>query len=221
MSSSYNLYNNMRKGLFIFIITISAARCYAQTYIEPIVGYQIDINKNSKFHEAGLGLQAAFRLRKSYELIAKIERSIGFHVHGSDPSFTTNISLPLYTSAAKTIKPAVWYISVDHRFILNPQNKKELFSILLHTGLTFQKITVSYQYDKSNYTILNPDQTQKANSLFIGTGFEYMRLYKYDRLFVQLTIDTAPAANSFSSFSFIAPLALHVGYSIAINKKRK
>jgi hypothetical protein len=215
----------MRNGLFLFtILTLLSTALAAQTYIEPIVGYQLDIANRAKFSQINAGIQLSFKKGRSYELVARIERCSPIVYHGkADSAFTPNPSLPLYKSAGQTIHPGAWYFSVDHRFILNGYNAKQHFSILLHTGFTFQNIKVAYDYDKNNYTILNPEKTRKATSIFVGTGFEYTRLVKYNRVFFQITIDTPPGqgASSYpSSFSFMAPLAFNAGYSILIKKKR-
>jgi hypothetical protein len=215
----------MRNGLFLFtILTLLSTALAAQTYIEPIVGYQVDIANRAKFSQINAGIQVSFKKSRSYELVVRIEKSSPVVYHGkADSAFTPNPSLPLYASAEQTIHPGAWYFSVDHRFILNGSNAKQHFSILLHIGFTFQNIEVAYDYDKTNYTILNPEKTRKATSIFIGTGFEYMRFFKDNRVFFQITIDTPPGrgASSYpSSFSFMAPLAFNAGYSILIKKKK-
>jgi len=214
----------MKNCLLTFtIITIFAGSCAAQTYIEPIAGFQTDISNKAKFQQINLGVQFSFKTNQCYELIVRVQRSSGLAYHSNDSSFTANNALPLYTNAAKTIHPSAWYLSLDQRFILNSGNKKYGFAVLLLAGITAQKITVHYQYDKVNYTILNPDQTQKITTLFVGTGIEYMRLIDDNRFFIQLTIN-APLASLTttypSSFSYLAPLAVNVGYSYLIKKKR-
>lgn len=214
----------MRKWIIVFLTAIfTGTQVVAQIYIEPILGYQVDINNHSRFTQFNTGVQATFNKGKNYELVFRIQKSLGISYRSMDSSFTANPSLPLYSVANKTIIPGVCYFSIDHRFKLNRNKNKNQFSFLLLTGLTAQKITVTYQYDKENYTILNPDLTQKWTNLFVGAGIEYMRLIKENRLFIQLTI-SSPAAGSKikypSSFSFMAPLAFNAGYSILIKKKK-
>lgn len=213
----------MRNSLFLFAtLLLLTTASVAQMYIEPVAGYQVDISTRAKFTQINTGIHASFKEGRSYELIARIQRSWPLTYYGMpDSAFTSNPSLPLYSGAAKTIHAGAWYFSVDHRFILNASNVRQHFSVILHTGFTFQNIIVNYNYDKSNYTILNPDKTLKMTSVFIGTGFEYMRLFKSNRLFFQITIDSPPGGRKLSypsSFSFMAPLAFNTGYSILIKK---
>ncbi|HEY5409069.1 MAG TPA: hypothetical protein VIJ92_18395 [Ginsengibacter sp.] len=214
----------MRKWIIVLsMISLSSSECAAQFYIEPFIGYQLDIKNHDKFTQINTGMQAAFNKGKNYELLARLQKSWGVAYHSADSSFTANPSLPLYAKANKTIVPQTWYFSIDHRFKLNSSNNKNQFSFLLLTGLMAQKLTVNYQYDKDNYTILNPDVTQKRINLFVGTGIEYMRFIKDNRLFFQLTVSSPPAGNPIkypSSFSFMAPLAFNAGYSILIKKKK-
>ena len=215
-----SLFHRMKNCIFIFIIiTLLCCECTAQIYVEPIIGFQSDIGNKAGFKQINSGVQFGFKLSRGYELVLRIQESWGLPYHSTDSSFSLNPALPLYTSANKTIHSGVLYFSADHRFALNRNNKKHLFSILLHTGISAQKLTVDYQYDKNNYIILNPDKTQKLTGVFIGTGFEYMRLFRDSRLFLQLTLDGAPSGNMSqypSSFSFMTPLAINAGYSILI-----
>jgi hypothetical protein len=220
-----NSYVAMRNSLlFLTVFTLLTSKLFAQIYIEPVAGYQLDIANRAKFSQINTGIQVSFKKGRGYELVARIQKSSPLVYHGkADSAFTPNTSLPLYESAGQTIHPGAWYFSVDHRFILNGSNAKQHFSVLLHTGVTYQNIIVAYDYDKNNYTVLNPEKTRKATSIFVGTGFEYMRIFKDNRVFFQITIDTPPGhgASSYpSSFSFMAPLAFNAGYSILIKKKK-
>ena len=214
----------MRKWIIVVLTFIfTGTKGVAQSYFEPIIGYQIDINNHGRFTQINSGIQAAFSKGRNYELVVRIQKSWGSSYRSMDSSFTANPSLPLYAKANKTIVPQTWYFSVDHRFKLKSGNNKNQFSFLLLTGLMAQKLTVNYQYDKDNYTILNPNLTQKRTNLFVGAGVEYMRLIKENRLFIQLTVSSPPAGNPIkypSSFSFMAPLAFNAGYSILIKKKK-
>ena len=60
--------------------------------------------------------------------------------------------------------------------------------------MSYQKIGVSYEYDKDNFIILNPDQTIERLGLYLSAGVEYMRLLKNGRIFIRLTAATPPAA---------------------------
>ncbi|HVZ98157.1 MAG TPA: hypothetical protein VG847_14845 [Chitinophagaceae bacterium] len=214
----------MRKWMIALSACIlSGTGCIAQLYIEPIAGYQYDLNNHGHFNQLNTGVQAAFSKGRNYELVVKVQKSWGFPYRSSDSSFTANPSLPLYAAANKTIRPSIWFFSVDHRFKINSRNPKQRFSFLLLTGFTDQRLTVNYQYDKVHYTILNPDATQKMFSLYVGAGVEYMRFIGNNRVFAQLTISSPPVSNAIkypSSFSYMAPLAFNAGYSIFIKKKK-
>src|SRR5664279_3765579 len=131
----------------IFLITNNDT---AQIYLEPIAGFQADMNNGTRFKQINSGMQAAFRISHSYELIVRVQNNWALsNSTGSDSSFTVNPALPLYAAAKKTIRAGAWYYSIDHRFILNTKNKKQQFSILFHTGVSTQQLIVNYQYDKS------------------------------------------------------------------------
>lgn len=213
----------MKKCLLLFILFIfQRGNCFSQIYIEPIGGYQSDIANHGKFHQINSGIQFSFKKSSRYEMIARIQKSWGLPYHSVDSSFTANNTFPLYAPANKTIIPEAWYLSLDHRFILKSKGKNHQFSILLLTGISGQIFKVNYKYDKIDYTILNPDQTQKTGGLSIGTGFEYMQLFKNDRLFFRLTLD-APVMGKItypSSFKYMSLLAFNSGYSFLIKKKK-
>ena len=209
--------------LLLISSTLLACNCFAQLYIAPVAGYQLDVANNKSFHQINTGIQISMKMSRRYEMILRIQTCLSKEYHYSDSSFTPDPLLPLYEPAYKNIDPQLWYFSFDQRFILNPKNKKQLFSFLLRTGFNSQVLMVSYQYDKTHYVILNPDRTLKASNFFIGAGIEYMRLFKDNRLFVQLAIDSPPAYQGKqypSSFSFIAPLSLNIGYSFLLQKKK-
>lgn len=213
----------MRNFLFLFVLLIfQGVTCFSQVYIEPISGYQSDFANHGKFHQINSGIQFSFKKSLRYELIVRIQKSWGLPYHSVDSSFTANNTLPIYEPANKTIVPEAWYLSLDHRFILKSKGKNFQFSILLLTGISGQIFKVNYKYDKIDYTILNPDQTQKTGGISIGTGFEYMRLFKSDRLFFRLTVD-APLMGKIaypSSFKSMSLLAFNAGYSFLIKKRK-
>lgn len=212
----------MRNYQLLFILlTFYGGNCFSQIYIEPISGYQSDIANHQPFHQINSGVQVSFKRSRKYELIARIQKSWGLPSHSADSSFTLNSALPLYEPANKTILPEAWYVSLDHRFILKSKNDINQFSILLLAGFSEQIFKVNYKYDKVDYTILNPDQTQRGGGLSVGAGFEYMRLLKNDRLFFRLTLDAPLMGKAAypSSFSFMSLLAFNAGYSFLIKKK--
>ena len=214
----------MRKIIpLLLVINLSAFNCIAQFYIEPVIGYQIDMN-NSRFIQINSAIQFAFKRSKRYEFILLVQRSWPLSHVSSDSSFTANPSLPLYAAAQKTILPGAFSFSAGHRFVVAGKNSVNKLSLLINTGLTAQKIKVSYGYDKNNYTILNPDKTQNRLSVFVSGGVEYMRLLKSGRLFFQINVSSPPAGKSFkypSSFQLMAPINFSAGYSIPIKKSAR
>jgi hypothetical protein len=167
-------------------------------------------------------VQATLNKNRRYELMIRLQHSIGFSERSTDSTFTANPALPLYSVAYKTMRPGAGYLSFDQRFKFRANRQGHQFSILLLMGINAQRITVNYQYDKVNYTILNPDETQKNVSLYVGTGVEYMRWFKHCRLFLQLTVASPPLAVPWvpSSFSSMAPLAINAGYSLPLKRKK-
>jgi hypothetical protein len=91
----------------------------------------------------------------------------------------------------------------------------------MYTGVMIQKTTVNYTYDKTNYIVLNPDQTRSFTGPFFSAGLEYMREIKGGRLFAELNFSTPPAVKQSypSSFGPAAPASLNIGYSIKISKR--
>lgn len=196
----------------------------AQTFLEPFTGYQRSLNNQPSFAQVNAGIQVAFKTSDRYELLVQLQKNLPLTLEGSDSAFTPNSSLPLFASAQKSIKPSGFSIVLGHRFKVTDHKKAGVLSILLQTGFTTQTIKVNYDYDKSNYTVLNPDRTLSKDGIFIGAGVEYMRTIKTGRLFAQLTVATEPLSRSTdypSSFNFIAPLALNVGYSFLIKTKHE
>jgi hypothetical protein len=211
----------MKKVLPLLIaLGLFAGKVSAQIYVEPVIGYQLDMNNNG-FKLVSSAVQLALQKSRRYELIFLLQKSWPLAITSNDSAFTANSSLPVYTAAEKTILPGSFAVSIGHRFVLAGANGLNRFSLLVNTGLTAQKIKVRYRYDKSNYTILNPDQTQNRFSVFISGGVEYMRLLKSGRIFFQTVVSSPPAGKPIkypSTFKFMAPLNFNIGYSILIKK---
>jgi len=212
----------MRKWILLAgTLLVLPVMAKAQWFIEPLTGYQQDLSNHGRFPLFDLGLQATLDRSRKYELIIRLQHGIGFSQHGIDSSFTSNPALPLYAAAHKTLLPSAGYLSFDQRFKFRTRRPGHQFSVLLLLGINTQKVTVNYQYDKANYTVLNPDVTEKMSRLCVGTGVEYMRVLKNSRMFVQLTLSSHPGGMSWvpSSFSPMAPLAINFGYSVPLKRK--
>jgi len=211
----------MRILAFLFaIFLLASVDSNGQQYIEPVAGYRADVNSRG-VAQFNTGIQYTFKKNSRYEMMVRVQKNWPLKHFSSDSSFSVNPLLPVYAPAYKTKEVKSWDFSFDQRFILNPAGKNHHFSVLLRLGFVSEKIDVSYKYDKSNYTVLNPEETRSKFSLYIGTGFEYMKLIKDNWAFIQLTLDTPPLGKVVSpSSSFMAPLALNVGYSFKIKKMK-
>jgi hypothetical protein len=92
----------------------------------------------------------------------------------------------------------------------------------MYTGFLYQKMDVDYQYDKTNYIVLNPDKTSEVAGLFLSGGLEYMRQLKTGRLFAELNFSTPPVTGKRSypySFNTMAPFSINFGYSILLKNR--
>jgi len=212
----------MKKIVTLTLLGLATKYCAAQVYLSPVVGYQVDLT-NSHFQQFNTGLQFSNKFNSIYELIFSVQNSNAIPYHSSDSAFSANPQVPLYNDAKKTIRPQLFSVQVGHRLTIAGRKTKNVFAIAFYTGVAAQKIKVSYDYDKTNYTVLNPDATQKRTGLFLSGGFEYTRILTNGRILLQLNY-AAPTIgekiNYPSSFDFMAPLAFNVGYSILLKHNR-
>lgn len=220
-----SLYECMKKiPALIIILNLFAASCMAQFYAEPLAGYQTDLNnKANRFSGINTGIQLSWHESRYYEFVLQLQKNWGTTRTSGAAAFTLNPALPVYFYAVKKIQPASWTFAAGHRFIVTGKRRPNILSILLYSGIVYQHIGVSYDYDKSNYIILNPDQAQKKWGLSLSGGVEYMRQLTNGRLFFQLNISTPPSGKKtppYSSFNFGAPLSFNAGYSILLKKNK-
>jgi hypothetical protein len=195
--------------------------CVAQVYIEPAIGYKTDLNNKKGFKMFNTALQCSWKISKQYEFVVQLQKGSPFPSVFNDPSFSLNPALPLYASAKKTIRPSDLSFALGHRIKVAGKKTGNALYAILYSGITSQKLTVDYSYDKNNYTILNPDQTQKRFSVFFSGGAEYVRTIKGNRFFIQLLFATGPLQTKVfypSSFRFMVPLSFNAGYSVKIKK---
>jgi hypothetical protein len=212
------------KQIITLAITVILFTVYgtAQVYIEPVIGYQIDLNNKKGFQQINSAVQFGWKVSKYYGLVVQLQKGWALPSTAADFAFTANPALPVTIAAKKTMRPSTLSFSVGHRIIVAGKNAANIFAIVLYTGVTSQKIAVTYEYDKNNYTILNPDQTQKRISGIFSGGVEYMRLIKNGRLFAQLMVASEPVGKKIkypSSFDFMAPMSFNIGYSVPLKKK--
>jgi len=211
------------KKLIALLFTLHVLMAYssAQSYIEPIIGYQLDLKKDNKFKQFNAGLQYSIALGKSHELFLMCLNSFSTPYHGTDSSFAINPSLPLVQIVKKDIRVKALAFAVGQRFTLKTIGTNNTFFFLLLTGLKIETASVTYTYNKNDYTILNPDVTRKRTGFYMGFGLEYVRTLPFGRMFANIHIDTPPfgKGNVYpSSFSFMTPLSMNIGYSIKLKK---
>jgi len=224
LSQFYYLDCLMKKLIQLLLLSIFiVSKSNGQFFIEPIAGFQHDLN-NKDFNLINTGVQLSFKKSRQYELIILLNKSWGLPVKSVDAAYSVNPALPLSINAAKTIKLSAVSIAIGHRITLAGKKSAHKLSALVFTGLIFQRISVNYQYDKENYTILNPDRTLNRSGIYIAGGVEYMRQLKNARAFVQLIISTPPSGKESvypASFKAMATLGIYAGYSIPLKTNKK
>lgn len=211
--------------LFACLLTIASSYCLAQSRVEPMLGYNIDLNSSKyTFKQVNTGVQFSWQTKDEPDFLLKFERGWGLSTTGGDSAFSLNPSLPLYTNAVKKIQPNTLNIAPGVRLKMAGKKDRGILSALLFLGLSYQRIGVSYTYDKANYVILNPDKTLSRIGAFVSGGIAYMQPLANGRLFGQLNISTKPVGGKQkypSSFQFLAPLSFNAGYSFTISKTKK
>lgn len=211
----------MRKALFIglplFFIYFSTN---AQVYVEPIIGYQIDMTNHPRLNQLNTSVQFAFKTKRS-ELLLTLQKSWGLNRFSTDSSFTLNPALPLYSPAQKKMTPNSFSFLITRRsFLFGNRNGQHMF-FLASIGMEHQQIKVQYNYDKNDYVILNPDKTIQQTSINLETGLEYMLPLKNGRFFTQMKIILVEGVRKLNypiSFHYPAPLTINVGYSFLLKK---
>ena len=203
----------------ILIVVLLPAISFCQFYLEPFLGYQKDMN-NFKTNLLNTGIQFAYKIKK-YEILFQLQKDWPGIRHGVDSSFTLNTSLPLYSPASKEISISSFACAIGNRVKMIGKNLGSCLFIKLYTGVMIEKANITYSYDKSNYTILNPDQTQDVTGFFVSIGLEYMWQFSNGRIFCDLNFSTPPWAklNYPSSYNLLAPVSFNVGYSFQVSKK--
>ena len=211
----------MKRAILLCMAMVFCQIVYCQLYIEPFAGYQKDLN-NKNFQLLNTGVQLSFIRSRRYELILQLQKSWPFSRHSADSSFTLNPNLPLYSAAAKNLRPSVITAAFGNRFkILGVHSKNGLY-VKVFTGFVYQRVSVRYQYDKTNYIVVNPDKTLQAAGVFLSGGLEYMRQLPTGRLFGEINFSTPPATGKLDypySFNLMAPFSVNIGYSILLKNK--
>jgi len=213
----------MIKVIALLLGILFFCNCDAQIYVEPIVGFQKDLNKESKLKQINSALNISWKVGRTLEVILQVQRSWPIAYKSSDASYTTNPSLPVYAAANKSISPSALSLLVGQRLKLAGRATNNSLFFTSYLGVSNQQIKVDYSYDKNNYTILNPDKSVNETGLYVSGGLEYMRNLKFGRVFAQLLAGgfIHEDINYPNSFYFLVPLSINVGYSIPVFKKKK
>jgi hypothetical protein len=190
--------------------------------IEPLFGYQIDQGNNGKFNGFSGTVNCYWEHSDKYDVGFQVQNTITRQYHSMDSSFTANPSLPLYAPANKTITAKFFSISFGNRFKLVEWNKHNMLDLILNIGLAFVTMDVSYSYDKTNYTILNPDESTTTAGLNLTPGVEYMRQFKKGKIIVQASISGIIYGRMRypNSFVYFDPATFNIGYSIPVHSIR-
>jgi hypothetical protein len=196
----------------------------SQTYLDPYTGFQLDLNNtHSGFKQLNTGVNISFKGKYSHELALQLQHSLPFSAKSSDVAFTANPSLPLSVNAAKKIQPSSTSFAIVNRIPVAGKKTVNTFYVLITAGAVYQNIKVTYNYDKVNYVILNPDKSLNKIGPYLGAGCMYIYTMKTGRFFTALNFNTpaAGAKTKFpSSFKFMAPASVTAGYSIIIKERR-
>jgi hypothetical protein len=212
----------MNKVITLLLAILFFYNCNAQVYLEPIVGFQHDLNKGSKLNQINSAINIAWKVGRTFELNLQVQRSWPIAYKSSDAAFTTNPALPVSAAADKTISPSALSLLVGQRTkIVGRATNNSLFFVC-YLGVSNQKIKVDYSYDKTNYTILNPDKSVNETGLYLSGGLEYMRNLKFGRIYTQLLVGgfVHEDIKYPNSFKFLMPLSFNAGYSIPIFKNK-
>lgn len=208
-------------SLLLTIFILAGSNAKAQWYIEPIAGYQVDINNHVHFKGLKTVVNFCNTISRRYQIIFQLQKNWPLAYYSSDTAFTTNTGLPLTQMAAKTISPVSFSFGLGQRFKIAGNGSNFLF-VSLYTGLQSQQVKVAYDYDKNNYIILNPDKTATRSGLYIGCGASYIRQLGKQRLLVQLEYSFLLQSKIYypGTFNYVTPLSVELGYAIPIVKSK-
>ena len=212
----------MNKLITLIISILLFYNSNAQFYVEPIVGFQQDLNKGSKLKQINSAINVSWKVGRTLEVILQGQRSWPIAYKSADAAFTTNPALPVSAIADKKISPSALSLLVGQRTKIWGRATNNSIFFICYLGVSNQKIKVDYSYDKTNYTILNPDKNVNETGLYLSGGLEYMRQLKFGRIFTQLLAGgfIHEDINYPNSFYFLVPFSFNVGYSIPIFKKQ-
>lgn len=211
-----------KKRLLIFALFIHV-NAQSQNSIEPYIGISSDQENNYKFKQANIGLQLVVLDHKVYNMLFTFQGGLPVNKStGIDKAYALNSELPLVADAYRETKVSSFSFGFMHRFKVATWQQKNSVSLFVSTNFLHQHIKTDYEYNKTEYTILNPHRNYKKNGFNLNFGVMYAYwLNNGHRLFAQGVVST-PATNKSSDdlhgYKSIAPIALHLGYAIKFKK---
>jgi hypothetical protein len=221
----------MPKKLFTFLITYAFIfSAYSQSCFESFLGYRANENGQTKddtrptLRQIHFGANYITPKKNNYENGYRINIALPFaNNFVFDSSYTLNTNLPLNAPAKKTVQVYSFSASFIRKYLLFRVRKKNELNFLVNAGIAYQKIKVSYEYDKKNYLILNPVKTINSFGILLGFGLRYARVIKGNKIFIESVTDIPilTSKNKYPSpLKIIFPVGFNIGYSIALKNKQ-
>ncbi len=208
----------------LILLTASYLQLFSQKYIEPIVGIQFNQKKAADVNikQIALGVQISFAIRKYYENGLQINIGLPIPLKGYDSSFSLNPSVPFYSRADKNLKIFSSSATFFQNIKLVSFTSKDKLSFQFNIGVTYQKLTINYEYDKANYVILNPDIDIQKTGIYFGFGLHYLYELQKGRIFLQGGVSFPPLVkkNNYPTvYKGLLNPVIAVGYSIKFQNK--
>ena len=217
----------MKRLLLTLVAFASFFNVFSQNYIEPFLEFRTNksIEKTNNpaviLHQIYTGIQLSKIKSHRFEYAFQLGFGLPISHKRADSSFTLNTNLPVYMKANKTISVFSTSIYYVQKYLLVDVKEKDKLNFLINTGFTYRNLKITYDYDKTNYTILNPDKTQSLLGVSVGMGFQYTHIIKNNRLFIQAYMDfplIRPKTNYPGVLKTIVPLTTAIGYSLKQKK---
>lgn len=217
----YNL--KTLSALSVLTALLYSGQLTAQITVEPYLGYSVDVHNREHFSQVNTGVYLGFINQPSYKMLVSFQGSFPVFPHtGADNAFTPDPGLPLNSIARRKTSAQALSVALSHRFRIGGRYKKNAFSAVLNFGVASHNIRVRYyDYDKENYTVLNPHIHHKKGGVFFGAGVHYDHKFKDGRLFAQFMAGS-PLLIKWNQYYYktLAPLSLNIGYGFDMNIKK-
>ncbi|MFT3749239.1 MAG: hypothetical protein QM768_13020 [Agriterribacter sp.] len=216
-----NAFKSKLFPLLFFIPFLS----YSQNTVEPCVGYSIDLANKPAFSQANIGLQYPVINHRVYQLLIRVQGGLPLNNQsGIDAAYTPDPALPLSVTAAHKAKWHSAALIIGNRFKLISWAGKNTISPFANAGIAYQKINVVYDnYNKEQYTVLNPHRDLKKFGLCIGGGIQYKRNLGAGAVFLHAEVLSSPVVDSLNNYHYKlpVPLSINIGYVVEFKKSNK